>query len=240
MQVRILADYEAMSQAAAAEVIDSINQNPNALICFASGDTPKLTCKILTERILAEKIDISGCTFIGLDEWIGVPPDNAGSCNYFLTNSLFKPLNLAANQYHIFSADAAISATECARMDGIIAQAGGIDVIVVGIGLNGHIGFNEPGVSLQNRCHVIELDELTRSVGQKYFTEPTTLTHGITVGLQHLLEAKKAILIANGSKKAQIMQAVMASEVSESLPATIMHQHPNGFIMIDQAAAELL
>lgn len=240
MQTLILKDYEEMSQVAANEIIKTIRQKPNATLCFASGDTPKRTCQILAERILNENIDISNCQFIGLDEWIGIPPENEGSCTYFLMNYLFKTLNLSPNQYHLFNADETKSVEECKKMDDFINKSGGLDCILVGIGLNGHIGFNEPNIPFTNYCHVAELDELTVSVGQKYFNTATLLTKGITVGLQHLMEAKKAILIANGAKKATIMKAVYESEINNQIPATIMRTHPNGLILMDEAAADLV
>jgi galactosamine-6-phosphate isomerase len=237
MQTKTLKNYEKMSQAAAEEIIQSIKANPKATLCFASGDTPKRACQILVERIKGEQIDISNCQFIGLDEWIGITPENEGSCTYFLMNYLFKPLNLNPDQYHLFDSDESNSAVECLKMDEFIKKSGGLDCILVGIGLNGHIGFNEPNIPFTNYCHVAELDELTISVGQKYFNATTTLSKGITVGLQHLMEAKKAILIANGSKKAAIMKAVFESEISNQIPATIMRTHPNGLVLIDEEAA---
>ncbi len=240
MQYKTLKNYEEMSQVAADAIIEIIKQKPTATLCFASGETPKLTCQILTERIIDEEIDVSKCTFIGLDEWIGISPENEGSCTYFLMNYLFKPLNLNSIQYHLFSSDIEKTQSECKKMDAIINNAGGLDCILVGIGLNGHIGFNEPNVPFTNYCHVAELDELTKSVGQKYFNTETSLSKGITVGLQHLMEAKKAILIANGSRKVEIMKAVFESEINNKIPATIMRQHPDGLILMDEDAAKLI
>ena len=129
---------------------------------------------------------------------------------------------------------------ECTKMDAVIRNKGGIDLIVVGIGMNVHIGFNEPGVSFDNYSHVIDLDETTISVGQKYFNTPVSLQKGITLGLKHLLNAKKAILIANGTKKAGVIRDTVEQKVNNNFPATVMQQHANGFVMIDEGAASLL
>ncbi len=126
---------------------------------------------------------------------------------------------------------------ECSKMDKLIAEKNGIDLIIVGIGMNGHIGFTEPGVSISNYSHVIVLDDTTRTVGQKYFKTQQTLEKGITLGLQHLLEARKAILMANGSKKAAVIKKTVEENISNSFPASIMQSHPNGFVMIDEEAA---
>jgi 6-phosphogluconolactonase/glucosamine-6-phosphate isomerase/deaminase len=126
---------------------------------------------------------------------------------------------------------------ECRKMDAIIHEKGGIDLMVVGIGLNGHIGFNEPGVSNDLYSHVIELDDKTQSVGQKYFKEAVALKQGITLGLNHLMESETVILIANGFKKADIIQMTIQNKISNKIPATIIREHPNSFLMIDREAA---
>ena len=125
-------------------------------------------------------------------------------------------------------------------MDQLILAKGGIDLMIVGVGMNGHIGFNEPGVSFSNYSHVIDLDETTISVGQKYFKGPVVLMQGITLGLKHLVESKKVFLIANGSKKAEVIKKTIESEISNDFPATIIRNHPQGVVMVDEAAASLL
>ena len=112
--------------------------------------------------------------------------------------------------------------------------------MVVGIGMNGHIGFNEPGSSFDNLSHVIELDEVTRSVGQKYFNEPVELSKGITIGFKQLLNAKKVFLMANGSKKAEVIKKTVQGPITENFPASIMQRHENGFVLVDDEAASLL
>jgi 6-phosphogluconolactonase/glucosamine-6-phosphate isomerase/deaminase len=112
--------------------------------------------------------------------------------------------------------------------------------MVVGIGMNGHIGFNEPAESFSHYAHVVDLDENTKTVGQKYFKQHTPLTKGITLGLQHLLDAKKAILMANGIKKADIMRKTLEENITPHIPASIMRKHRDGVIMIDEEAAAKL
>ena len=129
---------------------------------------------------------------------------------------------------------------ECTDMDEFIRQRGGIDLMIVGVGRNGHIGFNEPGVRFEQYSHVVDLDETTQTVGQKYFREETTLTQGITLGLQHLMEARKAVLIANGNKKADVMRRAIEEEITTDMPASIMRKHPDGEIILDKEASSLL
>ena len=131
-------------------------------------------------------------------------------------------------------------AQECETADKAIVENGGIDLMLVGVGLNGHIGFNEPGVSFDLYAHVAGLDEMTTSVGQKYFKETTELKQGITLGLKHLLESKRVLMLANGSKKAGIIQAALEGEITNRLPASIIRRHPNSMVMIDEEAATML
>jgi galactosamine-6-phosphate isomerase len=240
MEIKIYTDYETLSDAVANAMVDLIKQKPNAVICFASGHTPLLTCQLFVQKIKEQKISISQVSFIGLDEWVGVKPENEGSCHYFLYNTIFNPLGIEANQIHVFDAMANNESDECKKMDSFIESRSGIDLMIVGIGMNGHIGFNEPGVSFKNYSHVIHLDETTLSVGQKYFSTATNISKGITLGLQHLMEARQVILIANGEKKAAIIKQAIEETVSEQLPATIMQTHFNSFIMLDEAASSLL
>jgi len=240
MQLKIFKDYAALSAAAASEIIDLVKNKPNAVLCLASGETPKLTCILAVERAINEKIDFSNITFIGLDEWVGIPPDNDGSCHHFFDTLFIRPLNLADSQVHLFDGLSGNLQQEVKAMDELIAKKGGIDLVIVGIGMNGHIGFNEPGVSFDLYSHVIDLDEITVTGGQKYFKQATVLKQGVTLGLKHLMESKKAILMANSSKKAEVIRKAVKDKVSNELPATIMQQHKNGFVMVDEDAGSLL
>lgn len=240
MKLKIENDYEGMSMHAARHVIDVIKQKPDALLCIAAGDTPKLTCRYIATIAAEENIDFNRCYFVSLDEWIGISPENEGSCSYFLKHFLFDPLKISPDRLHVFDALAADTNGECRKMDDFIKQHNGIDLMIVGVGRNGHIGFNEPGVPFEKYSHVVDLDETTQSVGQKYFHEQTKLSQGITLGLQHLLESGKAILIANGTKKAAVMKEAIEGAVTTSMPASIMQKHSNGEVIIDKEAASLL
>ena len=239
MKLKRFKNYQELSDFAATDIANSIKSKPSLVLCLASGDTPKLTVDLLVQKLKEEKIDYSKITFIGLDEWVGLPPTNNGSCHYFFKNKLIGPLQLKPSQYFLFDALSKGLDMECARMDRMITDRV-IDIMVVGIGMNGHIGFNEPGTSFDNLSHVIELDEITKSVGQKYFNEQVELGKGITIGFKHLLNAKKVFLMANGAKKAEVIKKTVEGPVTEHFPASIMQQHENGFILIDEEAASLL
>lgn len=240
MQINIYKDYQELSAHAADEIIELVKNKPDAVLCLASGSTPLLTCTLTGEKAIKNKIDFSRVSFIGLDEWVGVPPENEGSCHWFFQNHLLQALNIPASQVHLFNAMSSNLNEECSKMDKIILEKGGIDLMIVGIGMNGHIGFNEPGIPFDKHAHVISLDPITLSVGKKYFKTPVSLSDGITLGLQHLMEAKKVILMANGTKKADVIRRTIEEPVHPYFPASIIQMHPQGIIMIDEEAASLL
>lgn len=240
MELEVYTDHESLSSAVADEVVELLRSKPNATLCMASGETPRRACQLIVEKTARNNISCEKLNFIGLDEWVGVPPDNSGSCRYFFQNELIRPLKLREDQVHLFDALAVDLEGECKKMDAAISSLGGIDLIIVGIGMNGHIGFNEPGVTFDNYSHVAQLDDITLTVGQKYFSLPTRLQYGITLGLRHLLESRKAILMANGSRKSEVVRKAVTEPVSNSFPATIMQEHAHGYVMTDKEAALLL
>ena len=240
MQLKIYDDHQGLSDTAANEIVSLIRNKPGAVLCLASGETPRLTCQLLVQKVKNENIDLSQLTMIGLDEWVNVPPDNEGSCHYFFKNELINPLQIPGKQVHLFNAMSDKLQDECRKMDAVIRDKGGIDLMLVGIGMNGHIGFNEPGVSFDNYSHVIDLDDTTLTVGQKYFKSKVALQKGITLGLKHLQESKKVLLLANGTKKADVIRKTVEEKVTNTFPASIMQTHANGFVMVDKEAASLL
>ena len=229
-----------LANAAAAEIIKTLNEKPDAVICFASGNSPKLTCEQFVKMSLSNNIDTSQFFFIGLDEWVGVAPEMRGSCHYDFQERIFTPLNIPSTRIHLFDGLAVDLQLECEKMDNVIAMKGGIDLMIVGIGMNGHIGFNEPGSNFKLKSHVIALDPLTALVGQKYFDDDMILEKGITLGLEYLLQSKRVLLLANGVAKAAVVKQAVQAPVTIDFPASIMQMHSNGTIMIDEAAGSLL
>ena len=219
-------------------IIDLVKSKPSATLILTSGDTPVLTYKKIVE--LAQPSDFEQVTVIGLDEWVGIPSTSEGSCRFIVEENLLKPLCINPAQYTFFDSMTADLESECKRIDELLFSKGGADLIIVGVGVNGHIGLNEPGYSFDNYCHVSELADVTISIGQKYFKESTPLTQGITIGLKHLLEAKVAILIATGERKAEILKQTFETEPSVELPSTVFKLHSNAYVWIDEAAAQLL
>ncbi|MFY7910901.1 MAG: 6-phosphogluconolactonase [Emticicia sp.] len=238
MQIQTFQNPEQLATHTAKFIIDLVKTKPTATLILTSGDTPVLTYKKIVE--LAKPSDFEQVTIIGLDEWVGVPATSEGSCRYIVEENLLKPLEINLEQYTFFDSMSADLESECKRVDELLFSKGGADLIMVGVGVNGHIGLNEPGYSFDNYCHVSELADVTITIGQKYFKEITSLTQGITIGLKHLLEAKVAILIATGERKSEVLKQTFDQEPNVGLPSTVFKLHTNSYVWVDEAAAKLL
>ncbi len=240
MTLQTFPTHDALSQHTAEHIATVINQKPDARLCLSSGDTPIETYRRFVRLAQAGRVDASRCTFVGLDEWVGFGAEDFGSCTYSVYHELFLPLNLRPEQVHVFDAKAADLAAECARIDTLIDERGGLDLLLVGMGMNGHIALNEPGTPFTNGCHVIDLAESTKTVGQKYFKEKTVLERGITLGLRHLTQAREVILLVSGEKKAPMLQQALTGPLTEQVPASIIQTHSNARVWVDEAAGSLL
>ncbi len=240
MKIFIDDTYEAMSKRVANDVINIMCTAPKPLFCTASGDSPKGLYKELVQQNNALSIDISNWHFLGLDEWLGLDENDEGSCRYMLNKDLFHPLHVKDEMICCFDGRTNEPAKECDRIETFIQQHNGIDVAILGLGMNGHIGLNEPGTSPLLRSHVSDIAETTKTVGQKYFSKPQTLTKGITLGLATLMDAKYLFLIVSGEKKASILKEALQHKLTKNIPATLIRDHPNFHVYADKAAAKLL
>lgn len=237
MKLSVYPDKDAMSKATADLIADQIRQKPDSLLCFPSGESPTIVLKYLVKQGLEGHIDFSQCRFVGLDEWIGMDEQDEGSCKHYLFAHFFDPLKISRDKMVFFDGLAVDSAAECRRINQYLAENGPVDLMLVGLGMNGHIGLNEPGADFDSYAHTTELDPVTVKVAQKYFSKSTELKGGITLGLKHFLEAKTAVLIVAGAKKADIVLKVLTEEISSQIPGTIIRSHENACLFLDEEAA---
>ncbi|MGN6296882.1 MAG: glucosamine-6-phosphate deaminase [Ginsengibacter sp.] len=240
MELSIYDSYEKMSAEAAEKVMHVISAKRKTVLSPASGDTPKGLYAELVSMIHKNKTDISELWFIGLDEWLGMNGEDEGSCRFYLDQQLFNPLQIDKNRIVFFNGKAQFPQEECTKIDNAILALNGIDLAIVGLGMNGHVGMNEPGVSPVLHSHVAEIDPVTQQVGQKYFKEKKEISGGLTLGIANLMEAKSVMLMVNGSKKASILKQVLEEDISEKLPASFLRNHPNFSVYADAEAASLL
>ncbi|MDB5008123.1 MAG: nagB 1 [Mucilaginibacter sp.] len=240
MQILKYPGYHEMSRAVADLIVEQVNHKPNSLLCFPSGESPAGIFKYLIADANEGKVDFSSCYFVGLDEWVGMGKEDEGSCTNFLYENFFIPMQIKQNRMMFFDAQATDLNAACKAMDDFIIEHGPLDIMLVGVGLNGHIGLNEPGTDFNLYSHYGPLDPVTISVGQKYFKQQTVLTKGITLGLKHLKDARIPVLIASGTKKAAIIAEALQGDVTEQLPASVFQTLPSAYIFLDDAAATQL
>jgi len=231
--------YEEMSAQAAGDLLDLLVELEDPILCTASGDSPKGMYRALIRLVQERKIDISGWYFVGLDEWIGMNGLDEGSCRYHLDRDLLVPLGVRPERIFFFDGRAP-AAEECERVESFLAHHHPIDAAIVGLGMNGHVGMNEPGTPSSSRSHVADIDPLTQEVGQKYFSGKRTIEKGITLGISTILDAGRIFLLVSGSRKAPITRQVLEDEISETLPASLLRRHPSLFVYLDKEAASQL
>lgn len=240
MHIVVCKDYEEMSRRAAEIVAEQVKKRPDGLISFPGGDTPLGMVHVFADMVNECKVDISRTHYVSLDEWVGLSNEDEGSCGLFNQQNLLSRLQHPFAGTHIINGAAEDIESERVALNDYISQYGPLDVSVLGIGMNGHLGFNENGVDFDLDAHIIPLSETTLKVMTKYFGEKFHPTHGISQGIRQIMAAKTVILIANGAHKAEILKKAVHGPVTNEVPASVLQNHPNCYVVADEAAAALL
>ncbi|WP_142688313.1 glucosamine-6-phosphate deaminase [Chitinophaga polysaccharea] len=238
MRIVIYPTYEALSAQVAACVMQLMPAYDQPLLCPASGDTPAGLYRAMANTY--QQTQYANWNFVGLDEWVGLNGNDEGSCRYSINRELFQPLGIPGNNICFFDGRSTDLQGECRRTEQFISEKNGIDVAILGVGMNGHIAMNEPGTAKDSRTQVVTLHPVTKKVGQKYFTRPQALDKGITLGMGTLLESRHIILMASGKHKAVIVQKMLERPPTNELPASLLLQHPSVTVFLDADAAACL
>lgn len=241
MNVVVTADYQALSRYSADLVQDLVKKNPRGLVSFPGGDTPAGLLDLFTARVRSGKIDISELKFVQLDDWVGLGQTEKGSCSHFILTRLLAPMGCTFADRFLFDGNGPDINGQLAAQDAFIRKYGPIDIEVLGIGMNGHLGFNEEGVDFSLRSHRTPLSSTTKRVQKKYFGgQDLPLTEGITQGIAQIMESRTVILLASGESKAEIVAKALLGPVTRSVPASVLQRHQNCICVLDRAAASLL
>ena len=240
MHIVVCKDYEEMSRRAAEIVAEQVKKRPDGLISFPGGDTPLGMVHVFADMVNEGKVDISRTHYVSLDEWVGLSNEDEGSCGLFNQQNLLSRLQHPFAGTHIINGAAEDIESERVALNDYISQYGPLDVSVLGIGMNGHLGFNENGVDFDLDAHIIPLSETTLKVMTKYFGEKFHPTQGISQGIRQIMASKTVILIANGAHKAEILKKAVHGPVTNEVPASVLQNHPNCYVVADEAAAALL
>lgn len=241
MKIIRTADYQKMSAKAAELILEKIRSNPQLTLGLATGSTPEGLYEELIRDHREKGTSYQSVHTVNLDEYTGIKRDDPNSYYYFMSEHLFEHIDIPAEQTHLPNGSAENLDAECSRYEKVIEQLGGVDVQVLGIGVNGHIGFNEPGTSFDSRTHIVELDESTRKANARFFNSLDEVpTHAITMGIRSILDSKEIILLASGESKAEAIARLVGGEVDEEFPASALKQHQNVTIIADQDALKLI
>ena len=241
MVVEVVPDYEAMSIRAAQLLALRIRELPTAVVGYATGSTPIGMYKELIRMHREDGLDFSRTTTFNLDEYVGLAPNHNQSYHWFMYHELFSHVNIDPSRIHIPDGVHDDLETHCVEYEEEIINSGGIDTQILGIGVNGHLGFNEPGSSLGSRTRIAALTEDTVKSNARFFNHVDDVPkRAITMGIATIMAAKTLVLLASGQNKAAAIQASLEGPVTAMMPASIVQFHPDVRVIIDEAAASQL
>ncbi|MDD3213609.1 MAG: glucosamine-6-phosphate deaminase [Eubacteriales bacterium] len=241
MQIHTYDTAAQVGQAAAILIGAQVLQKPESVLGLATGSSPIPTYQELIRLYQAGVLDFSHATAFNLDEYCQLPAGHPCSYRYFMDQELFAHINLPAERTHIPDGNAPDLEGECARYDRKIAEAGSIDLQLLGIGRNGHIGFNEPSDQFVYGCHVVALTKSTIEANRRFFDrEEDVPRRAVSLGVGSIMNAKSVLLIATGGDKATAVRKSILEDIDPGTQASILRTHPNAIFLLDRAAASRL
>lgn len=237
MRIYCAQDYTGMSRQAANIVSAQVILKPNCVLGLATGSTPIGMYRQLVEWYEKGDTDYSQVHTVNLDEYMGLAPDHDQSYRYFMQTNFFDHINIDPKNTNVPNGMAADPDAECARYNQVIADLGGIDIQVLGMGHNGHIGFNEPGDSFEQETHVVNLTQSTIEANSRFFASPDDVPRqAITMGTKNIMQARHILVVVSGEAKADIVKEAFTGPVTPKVPASILQLHPNVSLVGDKAA----
>lgn len=240
MQIRILEDSDGLGRSAAEAVARELRAEPRSIILLPTGSTPLGMYRSLIDIYAEEELSFSQATFFNLDEYLGLPPDHRASYRRYMEENFYCCVDADLDKVYVPNGNAPDPQAECERYEEAIRGAGGVDLCVLGIGRNGHIGFNEPGASFDSRTRIVRLTESTRRVNAEDFVGNRAPEKAITVGMGTILESKTILLLASAENKAAAVADAVEGPVTEEVPASVLQRHPDTTLLLDQEAAASL
>jgi glucosamine-6-phosphate deaminase len=230
-----------MAAALANRIAEALAANPSLVLGLPTGRTPIRFYDNLVRLASAGRADLSRATTFNLDEFLGIGPDHPGSFRHFMNAHLFSRVDISSDRIHFLSGIAPDPDAECERYEREIAAAGGVDIQILGIGTNGHIGFNEPAPALVAKTHRVTLaDETRESNAGPFGGDPTRVpVEALSMGMATILHARSIVLLASGAEKASIAKRALEGPVTTAVPASFLQLHPDVEILLDEVAAGL-
>ena len=241
MKIYRAEDYNSMSRRAANILSAQVILKPDSVLGLATGSTPVGMYRQLVNWYEKGDIDFSQVHTVNLDEYLGLAPDHDQSYRYFMQQNLFDHINVRPENTNVPNGLASDPEAECRRYDQVIAGLGGIDLQVLGMGHNGHIGFNEPEEAFELETHVVDLTENTIQANARFFASKDEVPRrAITMGIKSIMQARHILVVVSGEDKAEIVRRAFAGPVTPLVPASILQMHPHLSLVGDEAALSLL
>ncbi|PFA70471.1 glucosamine-6-phosphate deaminase [Bacillus sp. AFS015802] len=230
-------DYQEMSQVAADYLLSKIKGSDKLTLGLATGGTPQGLYEALIHDHQESMTSYQHVSTFNLDEYIGLSGKHPNSYCHYMNENLFKHIDIGSENTHIPSGKATDLEQECKAYDEKIRLNGGIDLQVLGIGSNGHIGFNEPGTSFESSTHIVKLTPSTREANARYFDSIDEVpTHAITMGIASIMKSKEILLLASGQSKQEALKKLVQGDISENFPASILNRHDKVTVIADEEA----
>lgn len=241
MKVIIKKDYDSLSKEAASIVRSEMEKKKDIVLGLATGSTPIGMYKELIRMHKEEGLDFSNVITFNLDEYVGLEYDNPNSYHYYMMENLFKHINISDSNIYIPDGKSDNLEESCKIYEKLIEEKGGIDLQILGIGANGHIGFNEPEEELNFGTSIVDLDERTIKDNARFFSSIEEVPRkAITMGIGSIMKAKKIVLLANGKNKAEaISKLLKGKKITTMVPATLLLLHPDVTVIVDEEAYDL-
>ncbi|MEW8957863.1 MAG: glucosamine-6-phosphate deaminase [Moorella sp. (in: firmicutes)] len=238
MKIVLARDYQHLSRLGASLVTRAIKQKPNLVLGLATGETPLGLYQELVKLYRQGYLDFSRVVTFNLDEYYGLPPDDPHSYHYYMETNFFKHVNLRRENVHLPPGRPENVVAACAAYEAAIAAAGGIDLQILGIGQNGHIGFNEPGAALNATTHLVDLAPETILANARFFSCVEEVPRrAISMGIGTIMKARRILLLASGEDKALAVAQALEGPVTTRVPASLLQLHPCVTVILDRAAA---
>ena len=237
MRVICTNNYDAMSRAAAAVMAAQIIAKPDSILGLATGSSPVGLYKNLIDGCRAGDLDFSRITTVNLDEYVGLPGTHDQSYRYFMDHNLFDHVNIDIANTNVPNGMAPDPEAECARYEALLRELGPADIQLLGMGRNGHIGFNEPGDAFIAPTHVVELTDSTIDANARFFASRDEVPKkALTMGVGAIMRAKRVLVVVSGADKAEAVKAAFAGPITPQVPASILQLHPDVVLVGDEAA----
>lgn len=241
MKIIATKDYQEMSRKAANIIFAQVVQKPNSVLGLATGSTMLGLYSELVRRHQEGDLDFSHVTTVNLDEYLGLPADNDQSYRYYMNDNLFDHINVDKKRTFLPDGTALDPEEECRLYDSRIRNLGGTDLQLLGLGLDGHIGFNEPDDAFTLPTHCVTLDESTIKANSRFFADENDVPRkALTMGIGCIMESKMVLLCVNGKGKAEILKQVLKGPVTPKIPGSILQLHPNLVVVADEEALSAL